>query len=146
MDQVAAAGVQLLAAYKKQLDAAKEKVEVARRLATKIEIFEVTIMMIPRRGSTEHFKGEREETKKEDASKPQSNSEQVKNYANEATGFAIETATSMIMDKAKEVLDQTPFGKHIFPPSTHINNKMLICKKKLCDRFGSRFDQFRQWR
>jgi hypothetical protein len=30
MDQVAAAGIKLLAAYKQQLDAAKEKVEVAR--------------------------------------------------------------------------------------------------------------------
>jgi hypothetical protein len=46
------------------LDAAKEKVEVARWLANKIEIFEVTITMIPRRGSTEHFKGERYERKK----------------------------------------------------------------------------------
>jgi hypothetical protein len=110
MDQVAAAGIKVLAAYKAQLDAAKEKVEVARRLATKVEIFEVTITMIPRRGSTEHFKGEREETKAAEAAKPSSNSEQAQTYANEASAFAMEQATSLIMDKAKDVLNQTPFG------------------------------------
>lgn len=111
MDQVAAAGVKLLAAYKEQLDAAKEKVEVARRLAHKIEIFEVTITMIPRRGSTEHFKGEREEAPKVEEAKPMSNADKAQAYANEASGFAIEQATSMIMDKAKDVLNQTPLGK-----------------------------------
>ncbi len=123
MDQVAAAGIKLLAAYKKQLDAAKEKVEIARRLANKIEIFEVTITMIPRRGSSEHFKAEiREETKNEDTKHDGTKNEgadekavtkitQVKNYVKEAVNYGVENAKTMVIDKAQDILKQTPFGK-----------------------------------
>ena len=38
MDQIVALGVQALKAYKEQLDAAAEKVEIARALVKKIEV------------------------------------------------------------------------------------------------------------
>ncbi len=51
MDQIAVMGLKALQAYKEQLDKAKEAVEVARVLYNKIELFEVTIGMIPQRGN-----------------------------------------------------------------------------------------------
>jgi Na+-transporting NADH:ubiquinone oxidoreductase subunit NqrC len=51
MDQIAVMGLKALQAYKAQLDKAQEFVEVARTLSRKIEIFEVTIGMIPKRGN-----------------------------------------------------------------------------------------------
>ena len=75
MDQIAAMGLKALQEYKKQLDKAKEAVGVARVLYTKIELFEVTIGMIPQRGNKEDVnkikkianknEGENEETSKE---------------------------------------------------------------------------------
>lgn len=53
MDQIAVMGLKALQAYKEQLDEAKKTVEVARVLYNKIEIFEVTIGMIPQRGNKE---------------------------------------------------------------------------------------------
>jgi hypothetical protein len=56
MDKIAATGLKLLAEYKKALDKAKEQVEVARQLTRRIEIFEVTITMIPSRGDKDHWR------------------------------------------------------------------------------------------
>ncbi len=51
MDQIAVMGLKALQAYKEQLDEAKKTVDVARALVRKMEIFEVTIGMIPKRGN-----------------------------------------------------------------------------------------------
>lgn len=56
MDQIAAMGLKAIAAYKAQLDSAAEQVDVARTLARKIELFEVTIGMIPKRSDEAKLK------------------------------------------------------------------------------------------
>jgi hypothetical protein len=53
MDQIAALALKALIAYKAQLDAAAATTEVAKTLSRKVELFEVTVSMIPKRGKEE---------------------------------------------------------------------------------------------
>lgn len=53
MDQIAALALKALIAYKQQLDTAAATTEVAKTLSRKVELFEVTVSMIPKRGKEE---------------------------------------------------------------------------------------------
>lgn len=107
MDQIAAMGLQALQAYKEQLDKAKEAVEVARVLARKIEIFEVTIGMIPNRGNKEDVEKinnsvpEKKEAEKE---------KRKETIISGAVNYATDQAKGMIMDQVNSFIDASPFG------------------------------------
>ncbi len=56
MNQALNIALKLLSQYKDAIDEVKNQIEVARQLARAIEVFEVTVMMIPCRGNQEQLK------------------------------------------------------------------------------------------
>ncbi len=127
MDQIAATGLKLLAEYKKALDKAKEQVEVARQLSRRIEIFEVTITMIPSRGNQDQVKQmveavpgqsykerkvqelEPEMPSKSDAEK---RADALKQYSEEAADHISSQVQGMAMDHVMNLVSASPLGKN----------------------------------
>ncbi len=126
MDQIAATGLKLLAEYKKALDKAKEQVEVARQLSRRIEIFEVTITMIPSRGNQDQVKQmveavpgqsykerkvqdlEAEMPSKSDA---ENRADALKQYSEEAADHITSQVQGMAMDHVMNLVSASPLGK-----------------------------------
>ncbi len=123
MDQIAATGLKLLAEYKKALDKAKEQVEVARQLSRRIEIFEVTITMIPSRGNQDQVKQMVEavpgqsykERKVQDLEAEKSDAENradaLKQYSEEAADHITSQVQGMAMDHVMNLVSASPLGK-----------------------------------
>lgn len=122
MDQIAAMGLQALAKYKEALDQAKEQVEVARQLSRRIEIFEVTITMIPSRGDKEQVKkmvesvpGQAFDESKltgEDTSPGEdiTTAGQIKKFGHDATEFVSSQIQGMVAEKVMELVSDSPLG------------------------------------
>jgi hypothetical protein len=122
MDQIAVMGLKALQAYKEQLDKAQEAVEVARVLARKIEVFEVTIGMIPKRGNKDDVEKINKSVPGDDGSdevpkggsggeeKTKNLKDGAKNYAKEAASFAKDQAKTMVMDQVNSFINASPFG------------------------------------
>lgn len=128
MDQIAATGLKLLAEYKKALDKAKEQVEVARQLSRRIEIFEVTITMIPSRGDKDQVKqmveavpGESYEERKlievdesgesTDKAEAEKRADALKKYGEEATEHISSQVHGMAMNHVTNLISASPLGK-----------------------------------
>lgn len=123
MDQIAAMGLQALAKYKEALDQAKEQVEVARQLSRRIEIFEVTITMIPSRGDKEQVKkmvesvpGQSFDESKltgEDSAGAEEDTTaagQIKKFGQDATEFVSSQIQGMVAEKVMEIVSESPLG------------------------------------
>eukprot|EP01031_Cornospumella_fuschlensis_P022965 gene22965-27945_t len=129
MDQIAAMGLKAIAAYKAQLDAAAAQVEVARALARKVELFEVTIGMIPKRGDDGKAKemrlcvpGVNSDESEEDPKLKEMNAAKAAATANGNTALAKEIANrsaeyikqqmkAQIINQAKDFISKTPLGE-----------------------------------
>ena len=121
MDQIAVMGLKALAKYKEALDKAKEQVEVARNLSRRIEIFEVTITMIPSRGDKEQIKKMVEavpgqefinKTASSQSTPESSNVDKVRNYASEAENMIVSSATNAVQSQVMNMVSASPLGKY----------------------------------
>jgi hypothetical protein len=123
MDQIAAMGLQALAKYKEALDQAKEQVEVARQLSRRIEIFEVTITMIPSRGDKEQVKkmvesvpgqsfDESKLTGEDAAGEEEDNTAagQIKKFGQDASEFVSSQIQGMVVEKVMNIVSESPLG------------------------------------
>lgn len=108
MDQIVATGLKALENFKEQLEKAEEAVEVARVLARKIEIFEVTVGMIPNRGKKKDGNGEIQ------SSVPRSDEKEDEKTNNVVTTtvatFAASQTRELIMKKVEEFVNSTPYA------------------------------------
>jgi preprotein translocase subunit SecD len=120
MDQIAMMGLKVLAEYKKALDQAKEQVEVARTLSRRIEIFEVTITMIPSRGDKNQVKMMTEAVPGTDyldkvtstkVSPETNSSELLRNETNEATDYAVSKVKDSAVNAVMNAVESSPLGK-----------------------------------
>lgn len=129
MDQIAAMGLKAIAAYKAQLDAAAAQVEVARALARKIELFEVTIGMIPKKGDDGKAKemrlcvpGVNSDESEEDPKLKELNERKAqanatgntalaKEIANQSANYIKEQMKAQIIKQAKDFISKTPLGE-----------------------------------
>lgn len=130
MDPLAMAGSAMgaLNSYKEMLDAAKLALEEGKQLQRAINIFEVTVNMIPPRGDQKkvaEMKKKTGENKEEvlvaedvasiDTPTPKKFNPKdfVKDYANEAKDYAVETAKSGVLTALGDAVEGTPLGEDL---------------------------------
>lgn len=118
MDQIAATGLKLLAEYKKALDKAKEQVEVARQLSRRIELFEVTVSMIPSRGDkalvqqmVEAVPGQEYVSRSAASGEGLGKAAQAQQEVQDAAQFVSSAAQEAVASQVMDIVSASPLGE-----------------------------------